>query len=159
MTEKQEVERKFLVQQLPDLEQATKVRIRQGYITQTDDSVELRLRQKGDNYFLTLKSGDGLVRSENEISISAQQFDQLWPNTLGQRIEKVRWKGQISEQLQFELDVFEGSLAPLQLVEVEFSSVAQAEGFQVPDWFGDDVTLIKGYKNKALATQGIPSLL
>ncbi|MBW8190245.1 CYTH domain-containing protein [Neiella marina] len=156
MSQQQEVERKFLVKELPDLANADQTSIRQGYLTQPDDSVEVRIRQKGSKYFMTLKSGEGLVRNENEMTISEQQFVQLWPNTIGQRVEKTRWKGKLDNNLCFELDVFEGALAPLRLVEVEFESVEQTDDFEVPTWFGQDVTHIKGYKNKALATDGIP---
>lgn len=52
-----------------------------------------------------------------------------------------------------ELDLFEGALAPLMLVEVEFPTMEAAEAFSAPDWFGDDVTEEKRFKNKAMAIQ------
>ncbi len=145
-----EIERKFLIKTLPDLSQAKKKYIHQGYITHSDDSVEVRLRQKEDHFFVTVKSGSGLIRREHEISVDQQQFETLWPETQGRRIEKHRWTGQIYAQT-FELDIFMGELKPLMLVEVEFSSTEEADNFQPADWFGREVTLDKRYKNKALA--------
>ncbi|NOR41729.1 MAG: adenylate cyclase [Gammaproteobacteria bacterium] len=152
MTDKYiEIERKFLVKTLPDLSNAQKTYIHQGYLTRSSDSVEVRLRQKDEQYFITVKSGSGMVRSEREISIDQKQFKTLWPATQEKRIEKHRWTGQLNTLQTFELDIFMGELESLVLVEVEFSSTQQAENFQPADWFGREVTADKRYKNKALA--------
>ena len=50
-----------------------------------------------------------------------------------------------------ELDIFEGDLAPLCLVEVEFKSVDDANLFIAPDWFGTDVTQSGKYHNSYLS--------
>lgn len=153
----QEVERKFLVGTLPDLDRASKSVVRQGYLTGPSDSVEIRLRQKDDRFFLTLKAGAGTVRTERETEITAAQFDTLWPETAGRRVEKERWVGDLGGGLVFELDVFQGDLAPLTLVEVEFTTLEAAQAFVPPDWFGADVTDDKRFKNKALASAGLPT--
>ncbi len=152
MTDKHtEIERKFLVKTMPDLSNAQKTYIYQGYLTHSSDSVEVRLRQKDEQYFITVKSGSGMVRGERETSIEQKQFETLWPDTQGKRIEKHRWTGQLNTLETFELDVFMGELESLVLVEVEFSSTKQADNFQPVDWFGREVTADKRYKNKALA--------
>jgi CYTH domain-containing protein len=151
MTDKHiEIERKFLVKAMPDLSHAQKTYLNQGYITHLNDSVEVRLRQRDEQYFLTVKSGSGMVRNEYEILIDQQQFETLWPETEGRRIEKHRWTGQLNEHT-FELDIFMGDLESLVLVEVEFSSAEQADNFTPTDWFGREVTADKQYKNKSLA--------
>ena len=151
-----EIERKFLVSNLPDLSKAKKALVRQGYLTAPDDSTELRLRQKNDAYFLTLKGVGGLVRVEREAEITADQFETFWPETEGRRVEKERYTGHLPDGLVFELDVFSGDLAPLRLVEVEFTSEEQAKGYVPPDWFGADVTADTRYKNKTMAIHGVP---
>ncbi|AXT26319.1 CYTH domain-containing protein [Ruegeria sp. AD91A] len=151
-----EIERKFLVANLPDLSKAKKAVVRQGYLTAPDDSAELRLRQKNDAYFLTLKGVGGLVRMEREAEITAEQFDTFWPETEGRRVEKIRYTAQLQDGLVFELDVFAGDLAPLCLVEVEFTSQDQAARYVPPDWFGTDVTDDTRYKNKTMAINGVP---
>lgn len=151
-----EIERKFLVDGLPDLGAARKSVIRQGYLTEPEDSVEIRLRQLDDAFFLTLKAGDGLARTEREVALDAAQFEPLWPQTEGRRVEKERWTGDLGGGLRFQLDLFTGTLAPLRLVEVEFTSEAGAGAFTPPDWFGPEVTTDKRYKNKALALHGLP---
>ncbi len=152
-----EIERKFLVADLPDLSSADKAVVRQGYLTSPDDSAELRLRQKNDRFFLTLKGGGAMVRVEREAEISAEQFETFWPETEGRRVEKERFTGVLSDGRVFELDVFLGDLAPLQLVEVEFSTEAEALAFTPPYWFGADVTSDNRYKNRTMATSGVPA--
>lgn len=151
-----EIERKFLVASLPPLDGLATQTVRQGYVTTSQDSVELRLRQKGAAWFLTVKSDGTLSRTEYETAISQAQFDTLWPATEGRRIEKTRHTGRLDGGEVFELDIFLGALAPLLLVEVEFTSAASAVGFAPPAWFGADVTMDKRYKNKSLASHGRP---
>ncbi|WP_420584202.1 CYTH domain-containing protein [Ruegeria sp.] len=151
-----EIERKFLVADMPDLSGTEKAVVRQGYLTAPDDSTELRLRQKNDSYFLTLKGGGAMVRVEREAEITAEQFETFWPETEGRRVEKERYTGKLPDGRVFELDVFLGSLAPLRLVEVEFPTEAEAHGYAPPGWFGADVTADKRYKNKMMAINGAP---
>ncbi|WP_170464098.1 CYTH domain-containing protein [Ruegeria arenilitoris] len=151
-----EIERKFLVADLPDLSSAKRAVVRQGYLTAPDDSTELRLRQKNDTFYLTLKGAGALVRVEREAEISAEQFETFWPETEGRRVEKERFTGELPDGRVFELDVFSGDLAPLRLVEVEFTSEAEAQAYTPPAWFGPDVTADKRYKNKMMAINGVP---
>ncbi|MDS9469197.1 CYTH domain-containing protein [Paracoccus sp. MBLB3053] len=154
-----EIERKFLLDDLPDLNGVPRVEIRQGYITALQDTTEVRLRQSGEDYFLSIKGGEGLVRTEREVTITAEQFEALWPETAGRRVEKTRCKGRLPGGLAFDLDIYSGVLAPLLTVEVEFSSESAAEAFSPPAWFGKDVTLDKRYRNKALAVMGADALV
>ena len=52
--------------------------------------------------------------------------------------------------LTIELDVFEKSLAPLIIAEVEFPSIEEANAFTPPDWFDQDVTKDPAYHNSNL---------
>ncbi len=146
-----EIERKFLLKETPEgFESARKYAIRQGYLVSTDFR-EIRVRMKGTDCFLTIKDGRGLERAETEISISQAQFDQLWPLTEGQRIQKTRyllpWK-----ELTIEVDVYDAPLAPLRVAEVEFESREACEKFVKPGFLGQEVTGQKEYSNVYLAT-------
>ncbi|GHG81499.1 CYTH domain-containing protein [Pseudodonghicola xiamenensis] len=156
MTDFVEIERKFLVTRLPDLSQARRAEIAQGYLTRNSDSVQIRLRAEDARRILTVKSGWGMTRSEREIALTEAQFDTLWPATEGRRLEKERWTGPLPGGLRYELDIFHGALAPLQVVEVEFDSVPAADAFRPPDWFGREVTDDPRYGNRAMVTEGIP---
>ena len=151
-----EIERKFLLTRMPDIALLSTTCIRQGYISNALDSVEVRLRQKGDGFFMTFKRGKGLVRDEAEIGISDADFNLLWPLTQGRQVEKQRSKATLENGLVAEIDEFSGALSGLFLCEVEFSDEDKAKAFVPPQWFGAEVTEDSRYKNKSLAEKGVP---
>ena len=151
-----EIERKFLVKSLPaNFDNHGGKVIRQGYLIITDTGTELRVRQKQDRFYQTLKKGEGLSRTEIEIELTKNQFDRLWPHTEGRRVLKTRYIVPVGD-FTAELDRFANQLSGLLLVEVEFDSVEAGSAFNPPDWFGTDVTEDERYKNKYLAEHGIP---
>ena len=150
-----EVERKFLIDETPDLNKLESDEIIQGYISRASDSCEVRVRQKGKKFYLTIKGEGGMARSEIEIELSRKQFNKLWATTTGRRVEKVRYKIPY-EGITIELDVYQGVLNGLVVAEVEFPSEKQSALFTPPEWFGREVTEDEGYKNKQLAMKGIP---
>lgn len=144
-----EIERKFLVKNLPDnLETFEQKRISQGYLC---TNPVVRIRRSNDEYFLTYK-GRGLVeREEHEFPLTAEAFEHMLPKIDGILIDKIRYLIPLDEKHTAELDVFQGKLAPLRLVEVEFASLEDAESFVAPDWFGDDVSNSGEYHNSNLS--------
>lgn len=150
MTAPTEIERKWHIETLPDLSGLKAKAITQGYLAIGKDGTEVRLRQKADQYFQTVKSEGGLVRQEFETTLNQEQFDTLWPATDGKRLEKDRYKIP-HDNHTIELDVYKGKLKGLVVAEVEFKSMDEAKSFSTPAWFGKDVTDNKGFKNKNLA--------
>lgn len=151
-----EIERKFLVNELPgaELEQALVEQIQQGYLIRESER-EVRIRRKGDLCFLTEKKGSGLRREEHEILISEAMFEALWPLTKGMQLAKARSTFTLDGH-QLELDVYQGELEPLMVLETEFESEEQAHAW-TPPWFaGAEVTGDKRYKNAQLAMAGKP---
>ena len=106
--------------------------------------------------YLTVKSGGGRVRVEEEIEIEPDRFERLWPLTEGLRIEKTRYEIDAGDGLVIELDVYTGDLAGLVVAEVEFASEEAADGYAPPGWLGPDVTEDVRYKNQRLARDGAP---
>ena len=150
-----EIERKFLIPDPPpELEKHPLREILQGYIAITDDS-EVRIRKKGEEYFLTVKTGEGLIRKETEIPISREQFEALWPLTENLRIEKKRYEIKYGKFL-IELDLYSGLHSNLIVAEVEFQSEDESNSFIAPGWFGLEITDDERFKNKNLAIKGIP---
>lgn len=148
-----EIERKFLVGDLPDGHvSAPSAHLRQGYLLVAPEG-SARLRNADGTRTLTVKSGSGLVRSEHEIPITRDQFEALWPATANRRLEKRRYRMPAGDRI-FEIDVFEGDLSGLVLVEVEFESETEASAFVPPAWFGTEVTDDPRYTNASLATRG-----
>ena len=154
-----EIERKFLVDDPPDLEGRESAEIEQGYLALADEEggAEVRLRRCGDELWLTVKGGTGEVRTEEEIELDRGRFESLWPLTEGRRVTKRRYLIPAGE-LTIELDVYSGErLEGLVVAEVEFPSEADAARFQPPEWFGRELTGDKRYMNETLATAGRPA--
>ena len=144
-----EIERKYLIDTLPDhLEQYECRQIEQGYLN-TDPVV--RIRTSNDQYTLTYKGAGLMCREEYNLPLNSESFAHLKKKIDGILIEKKRYLIPLTEKLTIELDVFEGELAPLVLAEVEFETKEEAERFVPPAWFGEDVTFSSKYHNSTLS--------
>jgi adenylate cyclase len=153
-----EVERKWLVPEMPPeaLGGPPPDTIQQGYLTIGNDGAETRVRRRGAQCSLTVKSGTGMVRAETEITITSEQFERLWPATAGARVEKERHTLDVDGRV-IELDVYGGALRGLMVAEVEFDDPWGATAFVAPYWFGLEVTDDPAYKNQRLALEGLPA--
>jgi adenylate cyclase len=153
-----EIERKFLVAEPPsDLSRWPSSAIEQGYLAVADNGTEVRVRRRdGRAAVLTVKSGGGRQRVEEEIEIEPERFERLWPLTEGRRIEKTRYEIPAADGAVIELDVYAGDLDGLVVAEVEFESDEKADAFGAPRWFGQEVTDDARYKNQRLACDGAP---
>ena len=149
-----EIERKFLVAEMPRAENGRTV-IEQGYLA-LDAHAEVRLRRAGGALLLTAKTGHGEVREEVEVPLGPGAFEALWPLTAGKRVRKVRHYVPLNGLLRAEVDVFEGALDGLRTAEIEFSSRAEADRFVPPPWLGRELTGDQRYANQTLATAGLP---
>ncbi len=147
-----ETERKFLVGDLSDVDFGSLegVKIIQGYLAIEENGDELRVRQKGEKYFLTKKSGSGITREEDESEITPEEFELLYSQTEGLRVEKTRYVIPHGNH-KIELDVFGGNLQGIITAEVEFGDGQDVDGFQPPLWLGQDVTESGVYSNQKLA--------
>src|SRR5882724_3154818 len=148
-----EIERKFLVKQLPErLKRARRSVIAQGYLAAEPGGRHVRLRKKGKTASLTFKVGRSAHREEREVKLSSKQFAELWPGTAGRRLRKVRyeipWKN-----LLIEIDVYRGKHSGLVVAEVEFPDLTTCREFKPPRWFGREVTGQKRYSNVRLANE------
>jgi adenylate cyclase len=151
-----ELERKFLVPEAPPyLERCRWEPIEQAYLAVTDDGWEFRVRRIGDGTVLTVKHGAGERRVEEEVDIPEGQFQSLWSLT-DRRLSKRRHYV-VDGDSMIEVDVYEGSLEGLVVAEVEFESQREADAFQPPDWFAEEVTEDRRYSNQQLALRGAPS--
>jgi len=147
-----EVERKFLVREVPSLGEGTA--LRQAYLA-VDGGVEVRVRDQGGEHVLTVKGGRGLRRAEVEVAIGSDEFDELWALAPDRRIVKTRHRVAVGDHVA-EVDVYAGSLEGLVVVEVEFATTEDAESFDPPPWFGEELTNDPRWSNATLATSGRP---
>src|SRR5215469_15424494 len=88
-----EIERKFLVNAFPPRwKAAPHSRIRQGYFALRQRGIEIRIRKKGSQQFITIKAGRGTVRLKEEIRILKKHFTALWPLVRAASISKIRYR-------------------------------------------------------------------
>lgn len=134
-----EIERRFLLRAIPAMaDSAHWHTLRQGYLA-IDAVNEVRLRaEAGSGYTMTIKNGSGVAREEVDIPLDVAQFERLWPLSAGRQLEKRRMILPWSNATLF-IDEY---LKPMHflLAEVEFTSEEDAAAFQIPDFFGPDVT-------------------
>lgn len=143
-----EIERKFTVKELPEnLAAFPCKRIEQGYLC---TKPVLRVRRKGEEYWLTYKGEGLLVREEHEFPLEQAAYRHLLSKADGRIISKDRYHIPYGGYT-IEVDVFGGDLAPLVIAEVEFPTVEEANSFVPPDWFDRDVTADPAYSNSNLS--------
>jgi CYTH domain-containing protein len=152
----EEIEKKFLLRSLPNgITKGTK--IRQGYLSVGDP--EIRVRAKGEKFFLTRKGGKGFIREEEECEISKKIFEILWSLTKNARIEKTRYEIVGEDGLKWEIDEFQSHRTEgLLTAEVELPN--ESAVFEIPPAVAEvvesDVTTDEMFKNKNLAINGAP---
>ena len=152
-----EIERKFVLAEPPaGLGERPGERIEQGYLAIADDGVEVRVRRRAGRASLTVKSGPGRLRTEEEIEIDDRRFESLWPLTDGRRVTKTRHEVALEAGLTAEIDVYDGVHDGLMTAEIEFGSVDASERFSPPAWLGREVTGDARYANQTLAVHGAP---
>ena len=160
-----EIEKKYLVKELPELSQFKCHEIEQGYLTRKPT---LRIRKKDDKYIFTYKSKikgspeDINVNDEVERPLTKEAYEKLREKTEGYLIHKTRYlipiraeytvkKEGLPDELTVELDVFHGRLEGLVFAEIEFPSEEVARCFIAPQWLGKDVSDDYRYRNGYLS--------
>lgn len=146
-----EIERKFLVNSLDFLNEASNsMRIVQGFLN-THPERTVRVRIKKDKGYITVKglsNNSGTSRIEWEKEIPLQEAEMLLKLCEPGIIDKMRYE-QIVGKHTFEIDVFEGDNKGLVIAEIELSS--EDEYFEKPKWLGQEVTGNIKYYNSQLS--------
>lgn len=146
-----EIERKFLVKNIPDDLSKYKMRqIEQGYLS---TSPVVRVRRDNDEYYLTYKGKGKMAREEYNLPLNKDAYEHLIKKADGNIITKKRYEIPEKDDLTIELDIFEGVFKGLIIAEVEFSSEDEANSYIPADWFPEDVTNDEHYHNSYLSAQ------
>lgn len=143
-----EIERKFIVKDTSILNKDFKcINIVQGYVGSPTRG-ETRISIRGNKGYICFKNTNLFERFEYDIQIELSEALLLQDNLCDKFVYKVRmlipYKG-----LTIEVDIFSGPNQGLILAEVELPS-ADYE-FDIPDWFGKEVTNDPRYHNSSLA--------
>ncbi len=143
----QEIERKWLMEGYPALPAQSESEMEQGYLS---FSPAVRIRktvQAGQAaYWLTIKGGGGLQRTEVELPLTAAQYEALHgllaAPSATKRLRCYRLEG--GQILECSC-VDEGQPGEFYYAEVEFPSAEAARGFAPPAFLGREVTEEPGY--------------
>lgn len=144
-----EIERKFLVRRVPDVDTLDGDPIVQGYL-RADAEGSVRVRITGRGARLTVKGPTrGNRRLEFEYPIPPEDARQMLDAlAIGSLVEKVRYR--IDHQgFTWELDLFSGINQGLVLAEVELDDVDDEP--PLPDWLGAEVSADARFFNASLA--------
>lgn len=151
-----EIEKKFVIDydKIPQdlLNKVEKKEIIQYYIK---FDPETRVRSVNNKkFFRTEKreiSGSNLSRVEIEEEISKAQYNDILNSSSSDfYIKKCRYNISLSNDT-IELDIYSDELKGLVTAEIEFDSEESANQFVPPNWFGEEVTSNKEFKNAGLA--------
>ena len=144
-----EIERKYLLKELPELEKYEYHRIEQAYLC---TNPVVRVRREDEAYYMTYKGGGMMAREEYNLPLNKEAYEHLIKKADGNVISKTRYLIPLEmDGLVAEVDVFESPFAPLIMAEVEFESEEQANTFKAPEWFGEDVTFDGKYHNSYMS--------
>jgi len=152
-----EIERKYLIRYMPEeSENCCKLEMEQGYLCRKP---VVRIRKSNDDYILTYKrkcdksgvDGNPLMNEEIEVPLTRTAFEHLREKADNHMILKTRYVIPLEGGLKAELDVFHGRLEGLCFVEVEFPDTETANAFTPPEWFGEDVSSDRRYRNGYLS--------
>lgn len=143
-----EIERKFLVRGEEWKSLGEGVLLRQGYLSSQPERI-VRVRIEGDRAVMTIKGRSvGASRGEWEYPLPMQDaqvfLDQLCERPI---IEKHRYRI-VHEGMTWEVDEFMGENAGLVVAEIELES--EEQGFEKPEWVGEEVTQDARYFNSNL---------
>ena len=143
-----EIERKFLVNSHDDRNMASACHtIVQGYLSKEPERT-VRIRIKDDKGFITVKGKTiGCKRLEFEYEIPLDDAKDMLKLCLSPILEKKRYIVNYCG-FKWEIDEFEGYLAPLVMAEVELPD--ESLPLQLPAFIGEEVTGNPKYYNSNL---------
>lgn len=158
-----EIERKFVfvgdLRKMQDAQMISEIRvIRQGYYSDPNDSMVVRVRQQEVNQsqyflkssFLTIKRSDGGPGMiEHEFQVNNDLASEMLDECGDKIVSKYRYVVPLLDGLKAEVDFFIGSLNGIQIVEIEIPS--ENHVFTIPDFCGVELTNVPGISNFNMA--------
>lgn len=147
-----EIERKWKMEQAPELPERCHLRVEQSYLSL---SPEVRVRRYEDlsrpgeyRYDLTIKSEGTLAREEIIKELTWEEYGILTGMLDCPPIIKDYTNYSLGEYvLEFSV-VDPGREGGFSYAEVEFPTIQAAERFRAPEWFGREMTYETPYKMK-----------
>lgn len=136
-----EIEKTYLAKNIPPNLEASHCDEVEDIHLLSVDGLGVRARRKGKECEFTIKrriGNDASRHSETTVEISLEKFKELAAEEV-RRIRKCRYS-YLYNGLVADVDVFLDSLEGLVVIDFEFKSVEDKDGFQMPDFCLADVT-------------------
>ena len=136
-----ELERTYLAKELPDLNNCKFKEIIDVYHPKSKPHPSLRIRKNGNKCEITKKepiNNDASHQEEQTIIITEEEFNEL-TKLEGKKVHKIRYYYDYNGKTA-EIDVFQGPLKGLVLVDFEFESSEEKDSFEIPDFCLAEVT-------------------
>lgn len=151
---KQEIERKYAVNYLPENLKITNIlNIEQAFIYR-DAKTVIRIRKMRDKksddikYIYTIKTKGDIAYHKNstvanayeiENYIQEEEFNEFIKNRISSIIRKTRMVIPIEDDLKIEMDIYKDYLQDFITAEIEFPNEGIANDFQKPEWLGEEM--------------------
>ena len=130
-----EIERKYLINNMPDLSNVKPIRYERYYLMR-DNDVEERIQKKGLKYEYEIKRNiSSLERTKDIKNISEEEFNRLKQNA-DESIIRDSYKLSDSVSIKIYHNRFQG----LERAEVEFDSKEEALRYKPEEWMGLEIT-------------------
>ena len=151
-----EIEVRFLVFTRPGLEGLMPDRIVQGYLS-TDPARIVRIRQRGDDGFLTIKGRKiGAAAPEFEYPLPAGDLPALLALCGDAVLSKDRYQWTGPDGLVWDIDMFTGRHQGLVIAELELPD--EDTPYIKPDWLGPEITADARFGNARLVGSGMAEI-
>lgn len=149
-----EIERRWIVPFIPKEISIGNLKFTDIVQTYISKKPVIRLRSHDKKEFVLCIKTQGnkksLARPEQEIVINKKEYNSLLKISITEPIIKRRYFFKYKNRTA-ELDIFDGYLRGMIIIELEFKSESEAYAFEAPEWFGKEITGVKKYANSSLA--------
>lgn len=140
-----EIIKKYLVREIPDLNNWKKQHIEYYYI---NFDPEIRIKKTNEDYSLIVKNTK--LNENIEISISIEEFEKLKIIAGGCRLIMDSYSN-VLDGNNCKLDIYE-NIEDLAITEIKFNGIRESVRFTNPEWFGEDITSNTSFQKSSLAT-------
>jgi CYTH domain-containing protein len=132
-----EIERRFLVKELPeDLDKYPFEVLEDNYVPLNRKHPIIRIRRIGNKFFITKKTlqreDSHSFATEETIILDDEEYEFL-KNIPGKKLKKKRYRYKYNG-MDCEIDVYEGDLKGLVMIDFEFDNEEEFRNFEKPDF-------------------------
>ncbi len=130
-----EIERKFLLKFIPELDINTCIKYERYYIY-SDGIIEIRVQSKNDRYELERKEKiNDTYFKKYKLDITKNEFEHF-KNTSNKCIKRDSYKIDENISIKFYHGIYEG----LVRAEIEFDNIEEMNSYNLPEYIGKEIT-------------------